>query len=140
VGETNLIAVKLDWASNLLSVYLNPTAPGEFAQNDPTNSPTVTLPLTGFVFRSVVYFGGTQSGDSSLGAVRFGKRYIDVAPPSGAALARPAGVEARPPRGASLRLGSPALAAVSEPPSRPFSNEPIGSATAALFTDESTLG
>lgn len=76
VGQANLIVVKMDWSAGLISVFLNPETVGGFAPV----KPTATVPIGSFNFRSFVYFGGGSSGDSSLGAVRFGYRYLDVTP------------------------------------------------------------
>ncbi|MFN4244092.1 MAG: fibronectin type III domain-containing protein [Tepidisphaerales bacterium] len=76
VGVANLIVLKIDFAARQLAVYINPETVGGFEPVKPTR----VIPFSSLAFRSFVYFGGGQSGDSSLGAVRFGYRYLDVTP------------------------------------------------------------
>jgi hypothetical protein len=79
-GATNLLVMKIDFAAQAVSYFLNPSQIGGV---EPAAGVTIPFASAGFSvlpIRNFVWFGGTQSGDSSLGAVRFGLRYLDVTP------------------------------------------------------------
>jgi chitodextrinase len=80
VGQTALLVAKIDFgATNTVSLYVNPSSLGGSAPSNPSSSATTSMSIA---FKSLAFYGGTGTNQSSIDEIRFGQSYGDVTPSS----------------------------------------------------------
>jgi fibronectin type 3 domain-containing protein len=94
-GQTALFVVEDTFGSNgspdQINVYVNPTSLGGSAPSTPNLQYS---PSGSTAFQSITYYGGNNSGQSSLGDIRVGTTYATVTPAAAVTPAAPTGLTA----------------------------------------------
>jgi hypothetical protein len=131
-GATTLLVVKIDWTNNLASLFVNPTTLGGAVPS--TASATIAIPAMNF--RQFHFYGGNNTNDASLAAVRFGARYLDVTPTSSGQVLRPGNPgdnPAPPPLDMTLRRPLLPFSGVVVEPPLDFADSDVLPETRGLF-------
>lgn len=78
IGQTALLALKIVFGpTNTISLYVNP---GSLGGEEPAAADASASTTSGIAFKSLAFYGGSSTNQSSIDEIRFGGTYADVTP------------------------------------------------------------